>query len=128
MDVAARVAEIGKALRGDGADDTIHLDARIGLEGTGMPTFGLAEHRPDQPVEQIDGLVGQVDAEIQTDGDQRCMPALAFVAGDVLHRCPVGLAREPCQARLVDQMAAATPSRTMRNPTITTIGLISGLP
>ena len=34
------------------------------------------------------------------------MPALAFVAGNVLHRCPVGLARELCQARLVDQMAA----------------------
>jgi len=71
-----------------------------------MPTFGLAKHRPDQPVEQIDGLVGQVDAEVQADGDQRCMSALAFVTGDVLHRRPVGLARELRQARLVDQMTA----------------------
>ena len=40
-----------------GADARIEADllvdgARIGLEGVGLPTFGLAEHRPDQPLER----------------------------------------------------------------------------
>ena len=35
-----------------------------------MPSFGFAEHRPDQPVEQIDGLVSQIGGEIESDGDQ----------------------------------------------------------
>ena len=48
-----------------GANTRIEADllvdgASISLEGACMPTFGLAEHRADQPVKQIDGLVGQV--------------------------------------------------------------------
>ena len=31
--------------------------AAIGLEGAGVPPLGLAKHRADEPVEQIDGLV-----------------------------------------------------------------------
>ena len=53
-----------------GADAGVETDllvdgAGIGLEGAGMPPLGLAEHRADQPVEQIDGLVGQAGGEIQ---------------------------------------------------------------
>ena len=60
--------------------------AAIGLEGAGMPLVGFAEHRPDQPVEQIDGLVRQTGGEIEGDGDQGGTPTLALVARDMLHR------------------------------------------
>jgi hypothetical protein len=33
------------------------VGAAIGLEGAGVQPLGLAKHRPDEPVEQIDGLV-----------------------------------------------------------------------
>ena len=46
-------------------------------------------------------------AEVQADGDQRRMPALPLVAGDMLDRGAAGLAGELGQARLVDEMAAA---------------------
>jgi hypothetical protein len=50
--------------RGDqsGADAGVEANllvdgAAVGLEGAGMSLVGFAEHHPDQPVEQIDGLV-----------------------------------------------------------------------
>ena len=58
-----------------GADPGIKTDllvdgATIGLERAGVLPFGLAEHRPDQPVEQIDCLVGQAGGEVERDRDQ----------------------------------------------------------
>src|SRR6185437_11167597 len=80
-----------------GADAGVKADllvdgAAIGLEGAGMPLVGFAEHRPDQPVEQIDCLIRQAGGEIEGDGDQVGMPALALVTRDMLHR---GAARFP---------------------------------
>ena len=74
-----------------GTDTGVEMDllvdgAAVGLEGAGMPLVGFAEHCPDHPVEQIDGLVRQAGGEIEGDGDQRGMPALALVACDMLHR------------------------------------------
>jgi hypothetical protein len=37
------------------------------LEGAGMPPLGLAENGADQPVEQVDGLIGQAGGEVQAD-------------------------------------------------------------
>ena len=71
-----------------------------------MPSLGLAEHRADQPVEQIDGLVGQAGGEVERDGDQRRVPALPLITGDMLDRGAAGLAGELRQARLMDEMAA----------------------
>ena len=74
-----------------GTDTGVETDllvdgAAVGLEGAGMPLVGFAEHCPDQPVEQIDGLVRQAGGEIEGDGDQGGMPALALVACDMLDR------------------------------------------
>ena len=44
------------------------------------PLVGFAEHCPDQPVEQIDGLVRQAGGKIEGDGDQGGMPALALLS------------------------------------------------
>ena len=60
--------------------------AAIGLEGAGMSFIGFAEHHPDQPVKQIDGLVRQAGSEIEGDGYQGGMPTLALVARDMLRR------------------------------------------
>ena len=79
----------------------------IGLEGAGMPPLGLAEHGADQPVEQIDGLVGQAGGEVQADRHQRRVPSLPFIVGDMLDRGAAGLAGELCQARLMDEMSTA---------------------
>ena len=69
-----------------GADPGIETDllvdgATVGLERAGVLPFGLAEHRPDQPVEQIDCLVGQAGREVERDRDQGGMSARAFVSG-----------------------------------------------
>jgi hypothetical protein len=74
--------------------------ASVGLEGPGMPALGLAKHRPDQPVEEIDGLVGQAGAEIQRDGHQSGVAALPLQAGEMLHRGSAGLAGQLGQACL----------------------------
>ncbi len=70
-----------------------------------VAALGPAEHRPDQPVEQVDGLVAQVGGEVQRGGDQRGVPAAPFVAGDVPHCGAPSLAGEPGEARLVHAMA-----------------------
>jgi hypothetical protein len=57
-------------------------------------------------IEHIDGLVGQAGDEVQADGDQRRVPALPFVAGDVLHGASASLANKPGKARLMDVIAA----------------------
>ena len=93
-----------------GADAGIEADlfidrSRIGLEGAGVPSLGLAEHRADQPVEQVDGLVGQAGGDVERGGDQRRVPALPLITGDVLDRGAARLARKLRQARLVDEMA-----------------------
>ena len=47
-----------------GADARVETDllvdgASVGLKGAGMPRLGLGEHGPDEPLEQIDYLIGQ---------------------------------------------------------------------
>ena len=58
--------------------------AGVGLEGASLPALGTAEHAADKRVEQADGLVGQAGVEIQRDGNQRRVPALPLVVGDML--------------------------------------------
>jgi hypothetical protein len=94
-----------------GPDTGIETDllvdgAAIGLEGAGMPLVGFAEHRPDQPVEQVDCLVRQAGREIEGDGDQGCMPPTALVARDMLYRGAAGFAGELDKARLMHTMPA----------------------
>ena len=79
-----------------------------------MPPFGLAEHRPDQPVEQVDCLVGQAGGEVERDRDQSGMPALAFVSGDMLHRGAAGFAGELGKAGLMHAMPAPGSMPTAR--------------
>ena len=80
---------------------------RIRLGGAGMVSLGLAEHRADQTIEQVDGLVGQDRGDVQCCGDQGRVPALPLVAGHMLDSGAAGLANELCQTRLVDKMTAA---------------------
>ena len=99
--------------RGDqsGADAGVEADllvdgAAIGLEGAGMPFIGFAEHHPDQPVKQIDGLVRQAGSEIEGDGNQGGMPTLALVARDMLRRGAAGFTGELSKAGLMHTMPA----------------------
>jgi hypothetical protein len=69
--------------------------------------FGLAEHRPDQPVEQIDSLIGQAGDEIERDGDQGGMTALALEVGHMLHGGAAGFTGELREAGLMNTMAAS---------------------
>jgi hypothetical protein len=78
--------------------------AAVGLKGADMPRLGLGEHGPDEPFEQIDGLIGQSGVEIESDRDQGCEAALPLIAGDMLCRCPAGLTSELRQARLMHAM------------------------
>ena len=79
----------------------------VGLEGAGMPTLGLAKHGADQAVKQVDRLVSQTGADVQADGDERRMPALPLVTGDMLHGGAASLASKPGKARLMDQVSTA---------------------
>jgi hypothetical protein len=92
-----------------GADARIeaHLlvdGAGIALKGPGLPPFGLAEHHPDQPVEQVNRLIREAGGNVEADGDQRRVPALTFVVGNVLDRHAFRLANELSHAGLVDGM------------------------
>ncbi len=78
----------------------------IGLEVTGMPCFGFAEHGPNQPVEQIDGLVGQIGGEIEADGDQSGVPALTLKAGHILYRGAAGFTDKLSEPRLMNPVSA----------------------
>src|SRR6266403_5362698 len=94
-----------------GADAGVKADllvdgAAIGLEGAGMPLVGFTEHRPDQSVEQVDCLVRQAGGEIEGDGDQGGMPALALVTRDMLHRGAARFAGELGKAGLMHTMPA----------------------
>ncbi|MBV8398076.1 MAG: hypothetical protein JOZ17_04970 [Acetobacteraceae bacterium] len=79
---------------------------RVGLKGPGMAALGLAEHAPDQPLEQIDGLIGQPGAEVERGGDQRRVSALSLVTGHMLNRGAGGFAGELRQPGLVDETAS----------------------
>jgi hypothetical protein len=57
-----------------------------------MPRLGLGEHRSDESLKQIDSLVGQCGAELKSDRHQGGMAALPLIAGDMLGRCPSGVA------------------------------------
>ncbi len=69
--------------------------------------FGLAEHRGHQPVEQVNGPIGQGRRNVQGGGDQRCVPAPSLVAGNMLDRGAASLARKLRQVRLVNEMPSA---------------------
>jgi hypothetical protein len=95
-----------------GADPGIKTDflvdgATVGLERAGVLPFGLAEHRPDQPVEQVDCLVGQAGREVERDRDQSSMSARAFVSGQMLHCGAACFTGKLGQAYLVDVVGAA---------------------
>ena len=77
-----------------------------GLEGAGMLLVGFTEHRSDQSVERVDGLVRQAGGEIESDGDQGGMPALALVTRDMLHRGAARFADELGKAGLMHSMPA----------------------
>ena len=70
-----------------------------------MPSFCLAEHRPYQPVEQVDRLIGKAGSEIETDGGQRRVPALALVACYMLDRHAPSFTNELPHAGLMDRVA-----------------------
>lgn len=104
------LALAGGDQRGADAGIQAHLvvdGSGVGLERAGLAALGLAEYAAHQPVEQVDGGVGQAGAEVQADGRQRGMAALPLVAGNVLHRDARRLARELGQPGLVDYVPAA---------------------
>jgi hypothetical protein len=76
------------------------------LKGASLPSFGAPEHPTDQTLEQVDRLIRQVGGEVETDGEQCRVPALAFVAGKVLDRDTPGFTNELRHAGLMDGMAA----------------------
>jgi len=79
----------------------------IGLKGAGVPLLGFAEHDADQPVKQIDGLVGEAGGEVHADRYQCRVPALPFIVGDMLDRGAASFTRELCQPCLMDEMTTA---------------------
>jgi len=64
------------------------------------------EHRADEPVKQINGLVCQVGDQIERNGDQGRMTALTFVPGYMLYRGTSGCAGELGMAALMHAMCA----------------------
>lgn len=80
--------------------------ASIGSKSAGMLRLGLGEHHSDEPLEQIDGLVGQSGAELEGDRDQSSVAALPFVSGDMLSRRPARLTGKLRKAGLMDAMPA----------------------
>jgi hypothetical protein len=95
-----------------GADPGIKTDflvdgATVGLERVGVLPFGLAEHRPDQPVEQVDCLIGQAGGEVERDSDQSSVSARAFLSGQMLYRGAAGFTGKLDQACLVDAVGAS---------------------
>ena len=80
--------------------------ATIRLESTGMASLGFTEHRTDQAIEQIEGLIGQAGGEIERGGDQRRMPPLPLVTRDMLRRGATGLAGKLSEACLMHTMSA----------------------
>jgi len=95
-----------------GADAGIKTDFLVdgatgGLERAGVLPFGFAEHRPDQPVEQVDCLVGQAGGEVERDRDQSSVSARAFVSGQMLHRGAAGFTGKLGQAYLVDAVGTS---------------------
>ena len=69
-----------------------------------MQPLGLAKYRPDEPVEQINGLVCQIGTQVEGNADQSGMAALTFVARDMLRRGTAGLADELGKAGLMHAM------------------------
>ena len=96
-----------------GADMGIETDLlvdgpTIGLERAAVLPFGLAEHRPNQPVKQVDCLISQAGGEVEHDSDQASVSTRAFVSGQMLHRGAADFTGKLGQACLVDPVG---PSR-----------------
>ena len=101
----------GLARRDQGTDTGIETHplvdgASIGLKGAGMPRLSLGEHCADEPLEQIDRLVGQSGAELKCDSDQAGVAALPLIAGNMLGRRPPGFTGKLGQAGLMHAMPA----------------------
>src|SRR5690242_10422328 len=77
----------------------------IGLEGARMTPLGFTEHRSDELVEPVDGLIGQTGADVERDGGQSRMAALTFVFGDMPRRGAASLADELSEASLMHTMS-----------------------
>ncbi len=69
-----------------------------------MSLVGFAEHHPDQPVEQIDGLIRQASSELEGDGNQGGVPPLALIARNMLRRGAAGFSGELSKAGLMHTM------------------------
>jgi hypothetical protein len=80
----------------------------ISLEGSRMSALSLAEHRPDQSVEQVDSLVCQACGQIEGYSDQSGVTALAFVFSNVLRCGTARLAGKPNKASLMNAVAACS--------------------
>jgi hypothetical protein len=79
----------------------------ISLEGAGLAALGFAQHRANQAVEQIDGLISQAGGKIHADGDERRMPTLPLVTSDVLHRGTARLAGGCARRAWMNHMSMA---------------------
>ena len=78
----------------------------IGLKRARLPPLRAAKHRADEAVEHVDGMISQAGGKLDAGGDQCRVPALALVAGDMLHRHPASLAGELRQTLLVNVISA----------------------
>jgi hypothetical protein len=74
---------------------------RIALKRASLPSFGLAEHRAHQTVEQIDRLTREAGGEIEAHGDQRRVPTLTSIVGNMLNRHASGVVNELRHADLI---------------------------
>ena len=109
--IASRVLP-GLARRNQGgADARVETDllvdgASVGLKGASMPRLGLGEHSPDEPLEQVDRLIGQSGAKLKDDRNQGGVAALPLIAGDMLGRRPPGFTGKLREAGLTHAMPA----------------------
>ena len=71
-----------------------------------MSLVGFAEHHPDQPVEQIDGLIRQAAREIEGNGNQGGVPPLALIARDMARRGAAGFTSKLSKTGLMHTMSA----------------------
>ena len=71
-----------------------------------MPGLGFGKHGSDEPLQQVDRLIGQSSAELKGDRNQGCVAALPLIAGDMLGRRPPGFASKLGEACLMHAMPA----------------------
>jgi hypothetical protein len=100
---------MGGDQRGADAGVETHLfvdGTTVGLKGACVASLGLAEHRANQAIKQIESLVGQTGAEVERDGNEGGVAALALESGDMLWCGAAGLAGELGEASLMHAMSS----------------------